>query len=819
MLMNERKGGRRRHGVSTFAFLVVVAVALTSMVAVAQGEMGKFRIVKETTPERGQDFEFVTDIAKMTWEGIPTDYAGHFDDPRGMAEGGPAYWLLYVVDAGHHRIQAWFEQSPYDMYPGFIWGSYGTGNGQFVDPVDIAVDPNWDVYVTDAGQARVQVFDWQGKFLRALGSRGNGHGQFREPSGIAIDRLGRAYVGDRVNDRVQVFSPDGKFIFGFGSSGTGAGQFGNPIGIALDAFDNSYVIDYELHRLQKFDETGQYVTGWGGKGTRNGQFVKPFGVVVDELGFVYVSDSTGRIQVFDDEGGYVDQLDASEWPQGAPELTDITMNWAQLFTADIANNDIHGFSRQHRYYELSDDDHVDLWIPGTHTITELKTAEGWELQSIACTGGNPEPYYRGVKFTVGPDDDITCTAHNNGPSSRLSFFNDAPTDTSRPLDYMVDPNVLTFVRQWGVAGEGVGQFKGATGIAIGPENALYILDTDRVQVFNTDGDLLDTWGHPGGGDGELHEANGIAIGKDRRIYIADSGNHRLQRFELDGSFQDKWGETGESEGEFLAPQGVAVDRSGHIYVVDTGNHRIQKFDADGNFVMTWGWGVRDGEAELQVCTSACQSGIPGDGDGQLGFPRNITVDSQGRVYVSDNYRNYLQAFDSNGAFVGRIDPGLNIDLWEADLAVDRADNLYAMGPWLAKFDSDGNLLGHTGYRGSLGETIGNRRGLAVDDDGTIFGAVIPWIPDESKPIQVYSQEIWRLAHGQSRSFELAAGDYDISEIVPDGWVLAGISCTGGAPVIKGSRVRVSLSEGDDVSCTFYNRQTGNEIFVPVVGMP
>src|SRR5262249_21761307 len=47
-----------------------------------------------------------------------------------------------------------------------LWGSKGTGDGQFDDPTSVAVDPKTSkVYVADPQNKRIQVFDSEGKFL------------------------------------------------------------------------------------------------------------------------------------------------------------------------------------------------------------------------------------------------------------------------------------------------------------------------------------------------------------------------------------------------------------------------------------------------------------------------------------------------------------------------------------------------------------------------------------------------------------------------------------------------------------------------------
>src|SRR5262245_56952653 len=91
-----------------------------------------------------------------------------------------------------------------------------------------------------------------------------------------------------------------------------------------------------------------------------------------------------------------------------------------------------------------------------------------------------------------------------------------------------------------------------------------------------------------------------------------------------------FGSPGSGAGQFQTPVGVAVDQaSGAVYVADSGNARVEKFDAKGNFIAAWGWGVTDGTAKREVCTSTCQAGIAGSGPTQFWRPMSIEVDSSG----------------------------------------------------------------------------------------------------------------------------------------------------------------------------------------------
>ena len=116
-----------------------------------------------------------------------------------------------------------------------------------------------------------------------------------------------------------------------------------------------------------------------------------------------------------------------------------------------------------------------------------------------------------------------------------------------------------------------------------------------------------------------------------------------------------------------APSGVAVnDATEDVYVVDKGNNRVERFSATGTFIAAWGWGVINGKAEYQICTSTsgCQAGIEGSGAGQLDSPEAIAVDNSGKtvsedpsvedVYVTNAADKVIEKFSAAGKYEGEL---------------------------------------------------------------------------------------------------------------------------------------------------------------------
>ena len=154
---------------------------------------------------------------------------------------------------------------------------------------------------------------------------------------------------------------------------------------------------------------------------------------------------------------------------------------------------------------------------------------------------------------------------------------------------------------------GGGQLRWPGGIAIDGDDRVYITEqhTQKVNVYDESGGLIERWGRYGSERGEFKEPTGIVFDAEDNILMADAGNHRVQKFTKDGKHIAMWGGYGSGEGEFNLPWGIALDGEGNVYVSDWGNDRVQKFSADGEFIMEFG--------------------ERGDGKGQFRRPSGVAV--------------------------------------------------------------------------------------------------------------------------------------------------------------------------------------------------
>jgi DNA-binding beta-propeller fold protein YncE len=218
----------------------------------------------------------------------------------------------------------------------------------------------------------------------------------------------------------------------------------------------------------------------------------------------------------------------------------------------------------------------------------------------------------------------------------------ADTGNSRVQKYAATGRLL---KQWGALGYGDGQFDHPTGIAVSPNGKnVYVADTgnNRVQHFDANGTFISRWGRIGGpdlagsGDGEFNAPSGVAVGPDSKVYVVDKNNARVQRFDAAGKFVSKWGSPGSSDGFFLNPSQIAIDSSGAVYVTDTNCYRVQKFTPGGTFVLKWGAYDR-----FMV------------GKGLFRKPIGVAVDRAGHVLVADESTRWIQVFDTHGTWLNQ----------------------------------------------------------------------------------------------------------------------------------------------------------------------
>jgi sugar lactone lactonase YvrE len=248
--------------------------------------------------------------------GVPylTD-ASHWNTPAGLAVAADNRMFL-TEEFGNRLIAASATGVP-------LWtvGAAGvnvdlSGNDRLNRPADVALAPNGNLYVADAGNSRVQVFNASGSYVATIGSgEGQGNTQFSWPRGVFVAQNGALYVADSENERVQVFNSTGAYqatIGVTGQAGADNQHFDNPRDVAVDSRGVIYVADAYNHRVQIFDASYNYlrtlgVTGAGGDDFAH--FAGPSQLAIDSSDRVYVASQWNHyVYVFDKDGGFLTRI-------------------------------------------------------------------------------------------------------------------------------------------------------------------------------------------------------------------------------------------------------------------------------------------------------------------------------------------------------------------------------------------------------------------------------------------------------------------------------------------------------------------------------
>ncbi len=222
-------------------------------------------------------------------------------------------------------------------------------------------------------------------------------------------------------------------------------------------------------------------------------------------------------------------------------------------------------------------------------------------------------------------------------------------------------------------------------------------------------------GSQGQGPGQFDRPKGVALDADGNIYVGDIGNHRVQVFSPEGKFLREWGGQGSGPGQFNEPWGLAVDSErGFVYVADTWNHRVQKFDLEGKFITQWGTFVDTG-------------GQAAGFESQFWGPRDIAIDAEGNVYVTDTGNKRVQKFDPDGKFLAQWGgAGANPGQFSEPVGIaisPTTGDIFVADTWnrrVQRFDRNFKPIKQWFVRGWDSESVVNKPYIAVDARDNVY---------------------------------------------------------------------------------------------------
>ena len=138
------------------------------------------------------------------------------------------------------------------------FGGKGDKDEHLDKPEGIAVDPEGNIFIADYNTGFVKKYDKSYKWLLTFSEYGSEKGQNIKSEFMDI-RDGKLYMPEAGNHRVDVFDMNGKFLFDFGGLGTEPGKMNNPESAKFNSEGKLYLADLKNDRVQIFDKDGKFL--------------------------------------------------------------------------------------------------------------------------------------------------------------------------------------------------------------------------------------------------------------------------------------------------------------------------------------------------------------------------------------------------------------------------------------------------------------------------------------------------------------------------------------------------------------------------------
>ena len=628
--------------------------------------------------------------------------AAQLSSPEGVAVDGVGN--VYVADFGNHRIRRIDTQGVITTIAGtgkyaYYYGDGGRATDTYLwEPRDVAVDGTGNVYVADING--IWRIDTQGMMTR-LGNRGHGW------QSVAVDEEGNTYVStefhiERIDAQGVITTIAGTGSRGYAGDGGPAteAQFNNADDLAVDGAGNVYVADFGNHRIRRIDTQGVITTiagtgsrGYAGDGgpATAAHLNFPAGVTVDATGNVYVADDVVRVVLAPGA-----RIPFTQWfphfANGDSTVSDVV----------LVNVDTKAVTPVIRFYgpngeQIFGDSVVD--ITGDLELT----ADG----SLSVTGGIPPLGERTISTNGrGALTSGSVRVASNGAIGGFLRFN----------------SMLV-----GVAGVGSAE----------PVNDAIFPARRKEGGINTGAALRNL--EPEAMTVTCRLMQGGEVRNNAKVELAGDGQQARFINEL---FPDA--DTSDFTGSVRCTAPLDKTFAGVTLEMDIGNRIFTTLplvpivsaelrgDIEARYVYTFA-----GTGKL---------GYGGDGgpatDALLYLPRDVAVDSEGNVYVADEYR--IRRIDTQGVITtiagtgeccygGDGGPATDAQLSANDVAVDATGNVYVAGYGhrIRRIDTQGVIttIAGTGRRGYAGDggpateaQFNDADDLAVDGAGNVYVA-------------------------------------------------------------------------------------------------
>ncbi|CAF1478174.1 unnamed protein product [Adineta ricciae] len=521
------------------------------------------------------------------------------------------------------------------------------------------VDQNNSLYCSMYNQHKVikrwlNDADLTPKIVAGNGTEGSALNELSSPVGIFVDVNFDLYVADYRNNRIQQFEVgqlNGKTRVGQGSSNFTI-TLSLPIGIVLDAQKYLFILEQGSGRIMGEDANGfRCLVGCDGGGSQSHQLSAPCALSFDIDGNLFVIDNGNkRIQKFNFEKtscnkssviGTTNQVAESELSTVSLTTTKIEetfpMTTEGFLSTVRTNSDQTAFPRISQALSFNQPKFCLGAVWNGHGIT-------FANQSIV--GQNP--------LLLFIDTNNTIYVVDQDKNEILIWFNQStyPTKTiSGSFSYPTSMFVTTLgdiIIDNGFANKRVDQWisknntfitvmdveSKCTGLFVDQMENLYCSMTENHKIVkkSLNQELLTPivvagTSSSGSASNELSEPHGIFVDTSFNLYVADYANNRIQLFE----FGNSNGITKAGRGsatytlELNRPISIVLDNDKYLFISDQQKSRI----------------IGSNQVGFQCIIGCDERGSQSD---QLSYPYSLSFDIDGNIFVADEYNSRIQKF-------------------------------------------------------------------------------------------------------------------------------------------------------------------------------
>ena len=209
------------------------------------------------------------------------------------------------------------------------------------------------------------------------------------------------------------------------------------------------------------------------------------------------------------------------------------------------------------------------------------------------------------------------------------------------------------LRQWSTAQPGFC-------VAVDEDGHVWVGGYRQIEIFDPEGNRVDVWREPEG----LGLVTAIALGPED-VFLADATARWIHRYDRKRRLRNEIGDR-HRKGGFHIPNGIvdfALDGDGILHVANPGMHRVERYKADGELLGHFG--RFDG---------VDPAGFPGCCN-----PTNVTLDADGRVFVTEKAGPRAKVYSADGQLLTVVaDEGFDPAAKNMDLAVDSRGRIYVV---------------------------------------------------------------------------------------------------------------------------------------------